>query len=164
MNKRDRRPGVHDEPDDTELEEELRRVAALLDPVPTVLLQAAVEAFTWRTVDEDLAELVLDSLVDHEAALVRGSQDRRLLCFHTSDVCIEIAVTSTGTSRALVGQLIPPQPASVEIRHRTGLVTLESDTLGRFSASSLRAGPISLRCRPGPQAAGRAVVTDWVSI
>jgi hypothetical protein len=164
MNKRDRRPDVHDEPDDTELEEELRRVAALLDPVPSVLLQAAVEAFAWRTIDDDLAELVFDSLVDHEAALVRGFQDRRLLSFHTSDVCIEIEVTSTGASRALNGQLVPPQPASVDIRHRNGLVTLESDALGRFSASSLRAGPISLRCRPAPEATGRAVVTDWVSI
>ncbi len=155
---------MHDEPDDTELEEELRRVAALLNPVPGVLLQAAVEAFTWRTVDEDLAELVFDSLVDHQAALVRGSQDRRLLSFHTGDVSIEIEVTRTGRSRALIGQLGPPQPASVEIRHRTGLVTLESDALGRFSAGSLRAGPISLRCRSGPVADGPAVVTDWVSI
>jgi hypothetical protein len=164
MNKRDRRPDLHDEPDDTELEEELRRVAAFLDPVPSVLLQAAVEAFAWRTVDDDLAELVFDSLVDHEPAHVRGSQNRRLLSFHTSDVCIEIEVTSTGTSRGLIGQLVPPQPASVDIRNRDGLITLEADALGRFSASSLRAGPISLRCRLGPEAAGRAVVTDWVSI
>jgi hypothetical protein len=154
---------VH-EPDDTELEEELRRVASLLDPVPGVLLQAAVEAFAWRNVDDELAELVFDSLVDHEAGHVRGSRDRRLLSFQTSHVSIEIEVTITGTSRGLIGQLVPSQPASVDIRYRDGLVTLEADTLGRFSGSSLRAGPISLRYRPGPEAAGAPVVTDWVSI
>jgi hypothetical protein len=158
------RPYVHDQPDDAELEEELRRAAALFDPVPGVLLQAAVEAFGWRTVDDDLAVLVFDSLVDHEAALVRGSEHRRLLSFHTSDLRIDIEVTSTGTSRGLIGQLVPPQPARVEIRHRDGIVVLEADALGRFSGSSLRAGPISLRYRAGLQAAGPFVVTDWVSI
>src|SRR5216684_1917643 len=102
MSEHYRRPDMNDEPDDTELEEELRRVAALVDPVPSVLLRAAVEAFAWRTIDDDLAELVFDSLVDHEATLVRGSQDRRLLSFHTGDVCIEIEVTHTGRSRALI--------------------------------------------------------------
>jgi hypothetical protein len=152
------------EPDDTELEDELRMAATLLDPVPGVLMQAAAAAFAWRNVDDDLAELVFDSLVDHEAGHVRGSRDRRLLSFQTSHVSIEIEVTRTGTSRGLIGQLVPPHAASVDVRHRDGLVTLEADTLGRFSGSSLRPGPISLRYHPAPEVAGAPVVTDWVSI
>src|SRR5216684_8898574 len=78
-NESDRRPTVQGEHDDTELEEELRRAAARFDPVPGELLRAAASVFTWRTIDAELAELVFDSLVDHdEVSLVRGPAERRL--------------------------------------------------------------------------------------
>ena len=51
------------EPDD-ELEAELRRLAADREPVPAELVQAALDAFGWRDIDAELAELVYDSLVD----------------------------------------------------------------------------------------------------
>jgi len=152
-------------PEEARLEQELRELAARLDPVPDRLVQAAVDAYAWRTVDADLAELVFDSLADREdAALVRGRQQERLLSFQASDLTIEVEVTAAGVSRRLTGQLIPPQQAMVEIRHRDEVVTLESDELGRFSADSLPAGPVSLRCAPGAGGARSPVVTDWVPI
>ena len=42
------------DPDD-ELEAELRRLAALRDPVPARLHQAAVDAFSWRDIDAEIA-------------------------------------------------------------------------------------------------------------
>lgn len=154
-----------DEPGDTELEEELRRVVAQVEPIPAGLVEAAVGAFTWRTIDADLAELVFDSLVDHdEAALVRGTGQGRMLSFRASSLTIDVEVTGTGASRRLVGQLVPPQRASVDIRHGDNAVTVEADELGRFSAGSLQAGPISLRCRPHTESALPTVVTDWVAI
>lgn len=156
---------MHSEPDDAGLEEELRAAAARVEPVPALLLEAAVGAFRWRTIDADLAELVFDSLVDQdEAALVRGGQPGRLLSFQAGDLAMEVEVTGTGASRRLVGQLVPPQRANVAIRHGNDVVTIEADELGRFSASSLHAGPISLRCSPGSEAVRRPVVTDWVSV
>jgi hypothetical protein len=156
---------VPDEPDDTELEEELRRIVAQVDPVPPGLLGAAVGAFAWRTIDADLAELVFDSLVDHdEAALVRGSGQGRMLSFRASSLTIDVEMTGTGDSRKLVGQLLPPQRASVDIRQGDHVVTIEADELGRFSAGPLQAGPISLRCRPGAETVQPPVVTDWVAI
>jgi hypothetical protein len=143
--------------EDLVLEEELRALAARLEPVPERLVQAAVDAYAWRTVDADLAELVFDSLADRqEAALVRGGQGERLLSFQASSLTIEVEVTATGTARRLIGQLVPPQRADVEI--------------GRFIADSLPAGPVSLRCAApagAPGAAGQIqppVVTDWVPI
>lgn len=154
-----------DEPGDTELEAELRRVVAQAEPVPRGLVDAAVDAFAWRTIDADLAELVFDSLVDHdEAALVRGTGQGRMLSFQTSALTIDVEVTGTGESRMLVGQLVPPQRAGVAIRHADNMVTIESDELGRFSAGPLRAGPISLRCRLRAGTAQPPVVTDWVAI
>jgi len=156
---------VQGEPDSTELEEELRRVVAQVDSVPAVLLEGAVGAFAWRTIDADLAELVFDSLVDHDqAALVRGTQHGRMLFFRSSSLTIEVEVTGTRASRRLVGQLVPPQRGSVDIRHRDSVVTVEADELGRFSVDSLQAGPISLRCRPGSATGQHPVVTDWVAM
>ncbi|HBW18475.1 MAG TPA: hypothetical protein DEH11_05400, partial [Actinobacteria bacterium] len=108
---------VRDQPGDDELEEELRRTAASLDPVPPELLRAAADAFTWRTVDAELAELVYDSLVDEDAlALVRGGSDRRLLSFEAGGLSIDLEVSTAGAARELTGQLAPPQRASIEIR------------------------------------------------
>ena len=153
------------EPDSTELEEELRRVVAQVDSVPAVLLEGAVGAFAWRTIDADLAELVFDSLVDRDkAALVRGSRHVRMLFFRSSSLTIEVEVTGTRASRRLVGQLVPPQRGSVDIRHRDSVVTVEADELGRFSAGSLQAGPISLRCRSDSATVQHPVVTDWVTM
>jgi hypothetical protein len=156
---------VHDEPDDTELEEELRGVASRLDPVPDFLLQAAEAAFSWRTIDAELAELVFDSLTEQgETALVRGSQQDRLLSFQASGLAIELEVTAAGSARALIGQLVPPQQATVDIRHRDGMITLQADELGRFSAEALPAGPVSLRCGLAAGGDSPPVITDWVPI
>jgi len=156
---------VPDETGHADLEEELRRVVAQIDSVPTALLEAAVGAFTWRTIDSDLAELVFDSLVDqHDAALVRGSTDARMLSFRASTVTIEVEVTSTGDSRMLVGQIVPPQSATVDICQGDSVTTLEADELGRFTAGPLHAGPTSLRCSFGGDSPQPSVATDWVAI
>jgi hypothetical protein len=156
---------VRDEPDDTELEEQLRQVAARLEPVPPELIRTAVHAYTWRTIDAELAELVFDSAVDHdEAALVRGPQEARLLSFRSSGLTIDVEVMGTGSQRTLIGQLVPPQGAAIEIRHADEVAALDADELGRFSAGPLRAGPIRLRCSTEAQTGGHRVVTDWISI
>ena len=155
---------MRDQPGDDELEEELRRTAASLDPVPSELLQAAADAFTWRTVDAELAELVYDSLVDEDAmALVRGGQDRRLLSFEAAGLTIDLQVTTSGAARELTGQLAPPQRASIEIRSGSGQVTTDADELGRFRATSVPAGPMSLRCSLTAADPGPAIITDWIS-
>lgn len=156
---------VHSEREDAELEEELRRAAARFDPVPGELVRAAIEAFTWRTIDAELAELVFDSLADQdEMSLVRGPQQRRMLSFEADGLTIDLEVTRTSSSRGLVGQLIPARQASVEIRVGASVVTVDVDELGRFRAEAVPAGPMSLRCSAAPAEPGTAVVTDWVSI
>ncbi len=156
---------MRDDPGDNELEAQLRKVAARFEPVPAELMRTAVGAFTWRTIDAELAELVFDSVVgdDDDAAVVRGTQQARLLSFRSGDLSIEVEVTATGAQRSLIGQLIPARPAAIEIRHGGHVAALDADELGRFSAGPLHAGPISLRCST-EGAAGRHVVTDWVSI
>jgi hypothetical protein len=137
------------DPDD-ELEAELRRLAAHRDPVPARLRQAAVDAFSWRDIDA--------------ASLVRGPADQRLVSFAAGGVTIDLEVTSAGPERTVMGQIAPPQRATVDIRYPGETVTVEADDLGRFRSGPLPPGPASLRLRPPPDAAGPAVITDWIAL
>ena len=150
---------------DDQLEAELRRLAADKEPVPAELVQAALDAFGWRDIDAELAELVYDSLVDaDEASLVRGSPGQRLVSFAVGGMTIDVEVTSTGPGRAVMGQIAPPQRAVVDIRGTRDTVTVETDELGRFQSGPVLPGPVSLRLRPPAGGDGPAIVTDWIAL
>jgi hypothetical protein len=156
---------MSDAPDDSALEQELRRAAARLDPVPPEVVAAAVDAFAWRDVDAELAELVFDSLLDaDQATLVRGSAGRRLVSFKTAGLTVDVEVTSAGPRRDIMGQITPPQRASVQIRHGAGIARTDADELGRFTAGAVAAGPMSLRVSPAGDGTPGAVITDWLAI
>lgn len=140
--------------DHTDLEAELREAAAILDPVPAGLRLLAVEAYALHDLDAKIAELTFDSLVD--AIPVRGAVDvPRMLTFHTGGLTVDVEVTSHG----IMGQLLPPQSASVEVLDgpRAG-AALTADDMGRFASGTRPAGPFALRLRAG----GEVVVTEWM--
>ncbi len=93
---------------------------------------------------------------------VQAAPEWRQLSFRTSGLTVELEITGTGGDRRLAGQLIPRQPAVVDIKHPGGVITVEADTLGRFSAEAVPLGQISLRCRLGLDQA--PVVTGWIII
>ena len=137
------------------LEEELRRATAILDPVPPELRQIAVEAFALHDLDAQIAELTFDSVVD--AIPVRGAVDvPRMLTFHAGGVTVDVELSARG----LMGQVLPPQTAGVEVL--SGPVSgspLETDSMGRFTYGEPPAGPFALRLRTGEG----VLVTDWLT-
>jgi hypothetical protein len=143
---------------DDELERELRQAADRFDPLPERARQGAVAAFTWRTVDAELARLAFDSL---ESATVRGPQYSRLFVFETDGLTIEIEVTGDGTgNRRIVGRLSPAQVAEIECRCGEQQTSTTTDDLGRFTIEVPPVGAFRLVCRR--RGAG-AVATEWVS-
>ncbi|MDO0938477.1 hypothetical protein QQY66_44660 [Streptomyces sp. DG2A-72] len=136
--------------------DELRQAAAILDPVPAELRRSAVEAYALRDLDARLAELTFDSLID--AIPVRGVTDApRMLTFRSGDVTVDVEVTGQG----LLGQVLPPQSASIEVLSGPPTApptTLTSDDMGRFAGDAPPAGPFALRLRTG----GEVVVTEWL--
>ncbi|GEK02233.1 hypothetical protein NHG22_21255 [Streptomyces sp. ATE26] len=136
------------------LEEELRQAAAALDPVPAELRQLALGAYALHDLDADIAELTFDSLVD--ALPVRGVPDApRMLTFRAGALIVDVEVTGEG----LIGQVLPPGPARVEVLggpQTARPVTV--DTLGRFTSDAPPTGPFALRLRTG----GQVVVTEWL--
>jgi len=128
------------------------------DPVPRAVVDAAKAAYTWRTIDDELAELVYDS---SEAGLVgvRAGATARQLTFRAAGVEIEVMVAETG-ERRLVGQVVPPQQASVEVRTDAGVSAMDTDELGRFSAGLGDAGRIQVAITTSQV----RVITGWVDV
>ncbi|WP_037679361.1 hypothetical protein [Streptomyces griseus] len=145
---------INDMSELSDLEGELRAAAAVLDPVPAALRQIAVEAYALHDLDARIAELTFDSLVD--AIPVRGATDvPRMLTFDTGELTVDVEVTAEG----LMGQLLPPQPARIEVLDgpRAG-AALTADSMGRFTTDAPPTGPFALRLRTG----GEVVVTEWL--
>ncbi|MFG3104000.1 hypothetical protein ACGFZL_26250 [Streptomyces sp. NPDC048182] len=136
------------------LEAELRQAAAILDPVPAELRGIAVDAFALHDLDAAVAELTFDSLVD--ALPVRGEADPpRMLTFEAAGLTVDVEVSADG----LIGQLVPPGPAGVEVLTGPRAHTrLDADDLGRFAGAAPPPGPFALRLRTG----GETVVTEWL--
>jgi hypothetical protein len=151
---------------DDDLIEELRSLFAAAEPLEPLLVEQARLAYSWRTVDAELAELSYDSLMDSGvlAGVRDGGTGPRLLGFGAvvdgEELAIEVEVTGSGTRSALVGQLIPPLPARVHVQSSTGREHVaQADDLGSFRIEPVPPGPVRLRVEHG----GRTVQTTWVS-
>ncbi len=130
-------------------EQELRQAGQLLDPVPARLMADAVEMFSWRTIDAELAELAFDSAGAQAAAAVRGAEPPRLLTFEAAELSIELELTGKAAERAITGRLIPAQRAGIEIPPR------------RPAAHRDGRRPRPLRGQPQPDQGRSACASDW---
>jgi hypothetical protein len=138
----------------------LRNVIDHADPVPQAVVDAARAAYTWRTIDAELAELTADSAM--ATAGVRSTSAPRLLTFEGAGVEVEVEVAHTGSTRHLSGQLVPMGPAQITVRWSSGSRETTADELGRFAIDHVPAGSVSLAIlRTG---AHQPIVTSWISI
>jgi hypothetical protein len=115
-----------------------------------------------RSVDDEPAALVYDSNLDAEllASVRTGGQALRQLTFEAGDVVLELEISSTGH---LTGQVVPPQTALVELRHRGGTTPVETDELGYFRVPAKPDGPVSVRWFP-ERSPDRPVATSWITL
>ena len=141
---------------DDELLELLGRALREADPVPEHVLEAARAASTWRTIDQELAELVFDSAT--ELIGVRSDDTARQLTFRAPGVEIEVMMVDD-SSRRIIGQLVPPQTATVRLAGSDGETEQESDGLGRFTFDGVPPGPVRLSVVIDAE---RVVTTEWV--
>jgi hypothetical protein len=141
---------------DREIEAEL--AAALSDPLPTSVLDAIDELFTWRTVDAELAELL--TLETHDA-LSAGVRDAGLVTtmrYHATSITVDLELDAD--ARLLRGQVLPEQPVDVRLlRHQgPGERATRASALGTFLFEPLSTGPAQLVLVTG---AGERIKTPW---
>jgi hypothetical protein len=140
----------------------LRSLVLENDPVPAEVIASARASFALRSIDDELASLVYDSMTDGDlfAGVRSGTRAVRQLSFEAGELVLEMEVTG---ARYLVGQVVPPQVAVIELRHRGGTTNVETDELGCFHFRAVPEGPVSFRCCPARPAAP-PVATSWITL
>ena len=139
----------------------LDEISVALGPPPDVpdpVLRAARAAFTWRTVDAELAELLHDSAL---AVVPSGLRDSALttrsLTFQAGDSTLLVDITGDG----IVGQLVPPESGTAVLRTTTALYgPFPVDDLGWFRTPVVPREAFRLVLRAGD---GRRTVTGEIS-
>src|SRR5215469_3601945 len=136
--------------DDEELLGMLQQALSRRAEVPPEIVAAAKSAYTWRTIDVELAQLAYDSLC-HYASI-------RALTFASAHLSIELEVMDD----SLFGKVVPAQAASVEVHAHTDPETaIPTDEIGCFVIHPIPRSPFRLRCRA---AAKIDVLTDWLTL
>jgi hypothetical protein len=157
-----------EEPDpDERLMGELREMFAEVDPVPPLVIETAKASLGWRRLDADLAELLSDSALREEPfAVTRGGEAAvRAVTFSSANLTIDIEVHADDQARTVLGQLLPPARATIEVQTTgEGQFSAEADRLGRFRVRLSRAGPVRLRVLGGDTRAGPTVETSWITL
>ncbi len=144
------------DPNDDALQEVLGTALRQADPVPRHVIAAARGAFTWRTIDQELADLVFDSAT--ELTGVRDHGGTRQLTFQGPGLEIEVMVADPATRR-LVGQLVPARPATVRLEGTEAVLEQQADRFGRFTFDGAPAGPVRITVAGSDDT---AVTTDWI--
>ena len=145
---------------DEELLTELREALAARAAVPPEFTAIARSAYAWHHIDAELAQLIYDSRDDAELSASLRSETAviRALTFASARFSIEVEVTDD----TLLGQLIPPQPGTVELQTLAGESTDgEIDEVGCFAVEPKPDGKFRLRFHTNGQP---DVLTGWVTL
>lgn len=136
--------------------DEVKGALGRADQAPDDVIRAAKDAFTWRTIDAELAELVFDSALDELTGVRAATTAQRQLTFQTDDLELEIMVDG----RRIVGQVVPPRAGSVEIAAGGDVTAAAVDDLGSFQFDDVPPGHVRLSIRVGD----KVVVTEWTIV
>lgn len=134
--------------------------AALHDEVPAHVVEAGKAAFTWASIDSELAALVYDSSTSAEALTATRSERARIrdLTFASPHLTVHVQVSGD----ELQGQVVPPRRGSIEMQCSDGLPRMaEIDDEGWFTVAPLPASPFRLLWRT---ADGATALTDWLTL
>jgi hypothetical protein len=140
---------------DDQLLAELREAVAEAGQVTDRQREAARAAFTWRTVDAELAELLHDSAL--ESAAVRGDDSARTLSFASGPLTLEVEIDGD----TIMGQVVGAAAESVLVqRSIADDHPLVVDASGFFRLDGVAPGPV----RFVVQAGDWTLTSPWVAL
>lgn len=143
----------------------LADLAAALTEVAPMYEAVAVRgraAYTWRTIDDELAlaGISFDSMLE-SASQVRDGEagGPRVLVFDAEGISVELEVTPD----RIAGQILPPSAGQIVVEMQDvpeGTITIEADELGFFVLPEITSGIMRLRC----ETPAAKLVTEWVRV
>lgn len=124
---------------DEELWAELGEAVAEADAVTDRARETARAAFTWRTVDSELLELLHDSALDESAAVRSGGRRARTLSFVSGMLGLEVEVDGEHVRGQVIGGVVP-----TVVLQRTDAPdrAVHVGPAGYFRISDVPAGPV----------------------
>ncbi len=148
--------------DDEQLLAALGEAMRAREAVPDEFVDMGKSAYTWHTIDAELAQLTYDSSREQDrdaaASLRAETASIRALTFTSAHLSLELEVTES----SLLGQIIPPRSGTIETQSRAGATTSTPvDEIGCFAVDPIPASPFRLRYRA---ADGTDVLTGWITL
>jgi hypothetical protein len=127
--------------------------------VPRDFIEAGKAAFTWHSIDAELAALTFDSAAPAVAAAVRAEEATpRFLTYTSADLTIELEIGAD----AIIGQIVPPQAGHADACPARGAaVTAPADEIGCFIIRPRPASPFRLHFHADN---GVSVLTTWITL
>lgn len=150
---------MSDEPLDPRYELTVRRLAEAfadehLDPIPARLTAAAHQAFGWRLVDAQLAELLFDSASDELVGVRGASTDRRSFRYGAGEAVIRVHLTDA----TLIVMVEPPLSVACRVDSEDGSEEYRTDELGELVIDAPQL-PVRLEV----DLPSGKVVTPWIT-
>ena len=148
--------------DDEQLLAALRESMRARQAVPDEFVEMGKSAYTWHTIDAELAQLTYDSGREQDRDVAAGVRSEtasiRALTFTSARLSMELEVTES----SLLGQIIPPRAGTIETQTRAGAtMTAPVDEIGCFAVDPIPASPFRLRYRTE---GGTDVLTGWITL
>ena len=145
--------------DDEQLLAALGEAVKAREAVPEWFVETGKNAYAWHNIDAELAQLTYDSQADAGQMAVARSETAsiRALTFTSAHLSIELEVADG----SLLGQVVPPQPGTLETHTRSGMTTSPVDEAGFFALEPIPASPFLLRFRATD---GASVMTGWITL
>jgi hypothetical protein len=128
--------------------------------VPDSFAEAGRAAYTWHSIDAELAALTFDSAAEPAGvpAIRAEEASPRFLTFAAADLTIELEIGAD----AIVGQIVPPQAGHADACPASGPASsTEIDDIGCFVIRPLPASPFRLHCHAS---SGISALTTWISL
>jgi hypothetical protein len=138
--------------------------AALNDiaPMRDAVAERGRGAYTWRTIDDELAlaGISFDSMLETASDLRDGDDGApRVLIFDAEGISVELEVAPD----RVAGQILPPSAGQILVEMQDApeaTITVEADDLGFFVLPSITARIMRLRC----ETSTARLVTEWVRL
>ncbi len=118
------------------------------EPIPDKLITLAQDCYTWRTVDAELLDLLIDS-AETELAVVRDDDClQRFMAFGDEERGVHFECTALDHGQfQITGMIVPAGTYLVRADRASCDAEMTTDDLGSFSLGPLAVGSIRLTIR-----------------
>lgn len=130
------------------------------EAIPEHLIHAAQQFYTWREVDIEVLELLMDSAND-EMVLTRAASLQRFMAFGSADRGVHFECRRHGSGYALEGAIVPAGNHEVRVQCTGPDVVTTTDSLGCFTVEGLGWGSMRFSIRFED---GQTTRTPWFEL